>query len=89
MPEDRGLPKPAPQQRQELTVAIERGDVIVCLTKCEECQAGSHYDEPTWHGWAGAEDIKHARATGQPDPSNSRCGCYCAKTEAHLGGPDD
>lgn len=24
------------------------------------------------------EDVDHARATGQPDPRNSRCGCHCA-----------
>lgn len=73
--------KPTPEQVQAVAEAIERGDVIVCLTKCHECLNGYHYDEPTWHRWADTDDIAHALATGQPDPSNSRCGCHCARTE--------
>lgn len=52
--------------------------VMLCLTKCWECLLGSHHDPPEWHTWADDEDIEHAAATGQPDPSKSRCGCPCA-----------
>jgi hypothetical protein len=30
------------------------------------------------HPWADADDIEHAKATGQPDPSEQKCGCVCA-----------
>jgi len=67
------------QQSDEIAAAILSGGAIVCLTRCESCMFGCHYDEPTWHSWAGPEDIDHAKATGQPDPRQSRCGCDCAK----------
>jgi hypothetical protein len=51
---------------------------MICWTKCEPCMFGSHYDRPQWHSWAGPEDIDHAAATGQPDPSTSACGCACS-----------
>jgi hypothetical protein len=57
---------------QELTAAIERGDVIVCLAKCDECQVGYHYDVPTWHGWAGAEDIYCAKTEDLGSPAEYR-----------------
>ena len=69
------------QQADEIAAAILRGDATICYTRCEPCQWGQHYDEPTWHSWAGPEDVAHARATCQKDPSSSRCGCSCAKTE--------
>ena len=69
------------QQADEIAAAIANGDAIVCYAKCESCQFGCHYDEPTWHSWAGPEDIAHAKATGQKDPSDSRCGCSCAEAE--------
>lgn len=69
------------EERSEIVAAIQRGDAIVCLTRCESCQFGCHYDEPTWHSWAGPEDVAHAKATGQKDPSGSRCGCVCAEVD--------
>ena len=45
------------------------------LTRCEPCMFGQHPGGA--HGWAGVEDIEHAKTTGQPDPSNQRCGCDC------------
>jgi hypothetical protein len=67
------------QQADEIAAAITNGDAVICLTRCESCQFGSHYDEPTRHSWAGPEDVAHAKVTGQKDPSDSRCGCACAK----------
>lgn len=67
-----------PEQAQEIAAAILNGDAIVCLTRCESCMFGCCYDEPTWHTWAGPEDIDHAAGTGQPDPRGQRCGCDCA-----------
>ncbi len=29
------------------------------------------------HGWANLDDVEHAAATGQPDPSDQPCGCPC------------
>lgn len=54
---------------------------VVCWTRCEPCQYGFHYDMPEWHSWAGPEDIAHAKAIGQPDPRESRCGCDCAEAD--------
>lgn len=58
--------------------------VMVCFAKCDGCAWGlgeACYDPPQWHTWAGPEDIEHARATGQPDPTTGRCGCPCAVAE--------
>jgi hypothetical protein len=52
--------------------------VIICYTRCWSCQYGEHYAPPQWHTWADQEDVDHAKATGQSDPSESRCGCPCA-----------
>lgn len=68
---------PTPEQVAAFDEAIKAGNAIVCYAKCEPCQYGSHYDPPKVHGWAGTEDIDHARATGQPEPTG-RCGCRCA-----------
>jgi hypothetical protein len=54
------------------------GGMIICYSKCWPCQFGQHFDPPQWHTWADGDDILHARNTGQPDPSKSRCGCFCA-----------
>jgi len=50
---------------------------IICWTKCWPCMFGSH--DPTWHTWADVDDVFHAAATGQRDPSVSKCGCYCCE----------
>jgi hypothetical protein len=52
--------------------------VMLCFTKCYPCQFGEHFDPPKWHTWASDDDIEHAKATAQPDPRFSKCGCYCA-----------
>lgn len=64
--------------RAEIVAAIDDGSAIVCTTKCWPCQFGSHFDPPKWHTWADEDDVDHAAATGQPDPSKGRCGCRCA-----------
>ncbi|MER5706015.1 hypothetical protein [Streptomyces sp. NPDC002122] len=65
----------------EPKAAVEAGQrrVIVCYAWCEPCQWGQCYDKPTPHGWAGSEDIEHARAMGQPEPTGN-CACPCATT---------
>lgn len=50
---------------------------IICYTRCVPCQFGGCYDPPQAHRWAGPGDIKHAQATGQPEPTGI-CGCPCA-----------
>ncbi len=52
--------------------------VIICYAQCESCQWGYCYEPPAPHGWAGAEDIEHAQATGQPEPTGT-CACPCAR----------
>lgn len=53
--------------------------LCVLTTQCFECQyTGEHRNPPAWHTWADDADIAHAAATGQPDPTASRCGCPCA-----------
>jgi hypothetical protein len=51
--------------------------IVVCYTKCWSCQFGEH--TKAWHTWADEEDVAHAKATGQADPTQQRCGCYCQK----------
>ena len=53
------------------------GSVRVHYARCEPCMYGQHDGGP--HGWAGPEDIAHALATGQPDPTGSPCACDCTK----------
>lgn len=67
--------------------ALDLSGVIVCYAKCDSCTYGfgeACYDPPQWHTWAGPEDIDHARATGQPDPTTGRCGCPCAVEPATI-----
>jgi hypothetical protein len=45
-------------------------------TRCWPCQTGQC--PGGLHTWADADDVAHALATGQPDPSQSKCGCACA-----------
>jgi len=59
--------------------------IRICYAKCEPCQVGCHFDEPEWHPWCGPEDITYMAATGQPDPSDQQCGCYCAKAVRPKG----
>lgn len=54
--------------------------IIVCYTKCWPCNFGSH--DAGWHTWADHEDVTHAAATGQADPSDQRCGCWCCAEAA-------
>lgn len=49
--------------------------IIVCYTKCWACNFDQH--DSKWHPWADFEDVEHAANTGQPDPSDQKCGCYC------------
>ncbi|MGW6703570.1 hypothetical protein ACWGDE_01570 [Streptomyces sp. NPDC054956] len=63
---------------EALHTALTGGAAIICYAKCEPCQWGQHYDEPTEHRWAGPEDVEHAAATGQPVPTGS-CACSCAR----------
>jgi hypothetical protein len=60
----------------EIEEAIKAGRAIVCYAKCESCQCNSH--PGGWHTWAGPDDIEHAKATSQPDPTTGKCGCWCA-----------
>ncbi len=64
----------------DLTFA-SAGVAGVHYAKCWPCQLGpdsNHFNPPQWHTWADEEDVQHARAIGQPDPSDKRCGCRCA-----------
>lgn len=72
---------PTPEAVAALLSALQgHAPAIICLTKCEPCMYGSHFDEPTPHSWAGPEDIEHAKATGQPEPIGN-CGCHCARAK--------
>ncbi|MFD5509145.1 hypothetical protein ACFWIB_15390 [Streptomyces sp. NPDC127051] len=73
--------QPTPEELQALAEALQgQRPAIICYAKCEPCQWGQHYDEPTPHPWAGPDDIEHAAATGQPEPTEN-CGCSCARAE--------
>jgi len=59
--------------------------------KCWTCQLTPDNCPGGWHTWADPEDVEHAAATGQPDPSSSKCGCPCADGPERvydLGEPD-
>ena len=64
------------EPREDLTFA-SAGVAGVHYARCWSCMLGQHYPTPTWHTWADSDDVEHARATGQPDPSTGRCGCPC------------
>ncbi|MEU6057964.1 hypothetical protein [Streptomyces sp. NPDC047097] len=76
------MTRPPTSEVAAALVAALRGETpaIICPTRCEPCMYDQHYTAPAPHPWAGPEDIEHARATGQPEPTGS-CGCWCAQTE--------
>lgn len=59
--------------------------ITVCYAKCVECQFGEHPKPHAPHGWADIDDIEHAAATGQPEPTGN-CGCWCAKPSSGQDG---
>ncbi len=60
----------------DLTFA-SAGVAGVHYARCWACMTGSHYPKPTWHTWADDDDVAHADATSQPDPTHKRCACPC------------
>ena len=68
-----GIPGPP-----ETALANSEPEVVICWTRCEPCMFGQCFDPPKWHSWAGPEDLEHAAATGQPDPSDKPCACLCS-----------
>jgi hypothetical protein len=53
---------------------------IVCYARCWACMLFHCYDPPQPHPWAGPDDVEHAAATGQPEPTGN-CACSCARPE--------
>lgn len=70
----------------EVMDAIHSGCAIVCHTRCYPCMFGQH--EGGEHTWADQDDIKHAKSTGQPDPSKSVCGCPCVTDPSMVNAPE-
>ena len=67
--------------RQQLLAALEgQAPTSVCYSRCWSCQFDQHYDPPQLHPWWDDEDVEHARATGQPEPTGN-CACRCAQAE--------
>jgi hypothetical protein len=67
---------------EQVTAAIQRGDAIVCLTKCWPCQFDDHFDEPTPHTWMDDDDAEHAGIAYPLSVENAarhNCGCPCAR----------
>ena len=48
------------------------------LTRCESCMYGYHFDEVTWHSWAGPEDLENAGAEKGAVIATQKCACDCA-----------
>jgi hypothetical protein len=64
----------------DLTFASIGPAGVVHHAHCDSCQVGQH--PGGWHSWAGPDDVEHAAKTGQPDPSDKRCGCHCTDQPA-------
>ena len=62
---------------EDKRIQMRRGDLVVCYARCWQC-ALTDTCPGGWHTWADPDDVFHAAATGQPDPSVSKCGCPCA-----------
>lgn len=72
-------PADSPDDAQRLLAALQgETPAIVCWSRCWTCMFDQHYDPPTPHSWADDEDIAHAKATGQPEPTGN-CACRCAQ----------
>lgn len=71
-------PKTPEEAGEALTEALAGPGLIVCCTRCWACQFDQHMDPPKAHPWADAEDVAHAKQTGQPEPTGN-CACRCAK----------
>ena len=80
-----GHEPPSQEVIDQITELLSKRDtsVLVCYTKCWSCQFGEHASE--WHTWADGDDVAHALATGQADPSSQKCGCYCQKDAPPAG----
>lgn len=85
-------------EHEELQADL-RDDASEGLTFASYGIAGVHYAR-CWpcqlnqcpgglHGWADLEDVKHALATGQADPSGLKCGCPCANGPVLEQVPDE
>lgn len=70
-------PKTPEEAAEQLAEALAGPGLIVCYTRCWACQFDEHHQPPRPHTWADADDIAHAKNTGQPTPGN--CACHCAK----------
>lgn len=64
---------------------------IITYARCWSCTFDEHYEKPTWHTWADADDIEHAEATQQDVEAltSQRCACECARAERSWGSHRD
>jgi hypothetical protein len=52
--------------------------IQVCYSKCWSCMFDSHESPAKWHTWADFDDVTHALKQGLKDPTDEKCGCWCA-----------
>lgn len=77
--QQKDAPKTTAEAAEALATAVQSGaGVTVCYTRCWGCMFGQCYDPPRQHPWWDVEDVAHAKATGQPEPTGT-CACQCAK----------
>lgn len=48
------------------------------FARCEPCMYGSHYEEVTWHSWAGPDDTEGMDADRLAEVAKQKCACDCA-----------
>lgn len=80
----RAIQRSAPATPAEAATALDDAlqpggaGVIVCYARCWACQFDEHHNPPKPHPWADADDLEHAKNTGQQPPIGN-CACHCAK----------
>ena len=72
-------PRPTPAEAAKAVgEAVATGRVIVCYSTCWACKFDQHHEPPAPHPWWDSEDVEHAKATGQTEPTGN-CACHCGR----------
>ncbi len=64
-------------------------NAIVHYARCESCMYDSHYEEVTWHSWAGPDDMSLNDTAYNERVLKQKCHCDCAGPADHEHEPSD
>ena len=59
-------------------IFTEDGRGHYTFARCESCMWGSHFEDVTWHSWAGDEDMRADDSEYNALVLTQKCACDCA-----------